>query len=119
MPKVDKVVFVGDRIALTKQTNENYKAYDPDATEDTFGSVQNTDNTTVISSAKMRELFSRHCYGLQDLDDTGQIRDIIAQASADYQTLAHDEEVQSLPTMKYRNGLCDPIYKLADELVEN
>lgn len=49
MPKVDRVVFVVDRIALTKQTNENYKAYDPDASEDTFGSVQNTNNTTDLN----------------------------------------------------------------------
>ena len=46
MPKIDKVVFVVDRIALTKQTNENYRAYDPDASEDIIGSVQNTYNTT-------------------------------------------------------------------------
>lgn len=67
----------------------------------------------------MRELFSRHRYGLQDLDDTGQIRDIIAGASSDYKTLAHDEEVQSLSKIKYRNGLRDAIYELADKLVEN
>jgi type I restriction enzyme R subunit len=67
----------------------------------------------------MRELFSRHRYGLQDLDDTGQIRDIIAQAAASYTTLAHDEQVQSLPKMKYRNGLRDAIYELADTLVES
>ncbi len=49
MPKVDKVVFLVDRIALTKQTNENYRAYDPDASEDMLGSVQNTYNTTDLS----------------------------------------------------------------------
>ncbi len=49
MPGVDKVVFVVDRIALTKQTNENYTAYDPDASEDVIGSVQNTNNTTDLS----------------------------------------------------------------------
>lgn len=49
MPKIDKVVFLVDRIALTKQTNENYRAYDPDASEDTLGSVQNTYNTTDLS----------------------------------------------------------------------
>lgn len=49
MPKVDKVVFVVDRIALTKQTNENYKAYDPDSSEDTIGSVENTNSTTDLS----------------------------------------------------------------------
>ncbi|MNW26902.1 Type-1 restriction enzyme R protein [compost metagenome] len=75
--------------------------------------------TDIITSAQMRELFSRHRYGLQDLDDTGQIRDIITQASSDYKTLAHDEEVQSLSKIKYRNGLRDAIYELADELVES
>jgi type I restriction enzyme R subunit len=74
--------------------------------------------TDIITSAQMRELFSRHRYGLQDLDDTGQIRDLIAQASSDYKTLAHDEEVQSLPKMKYRNGLRDAIYELADGMAE-
>lgn len=75
--------------------------------------------TDIITSAQMRELFSRHRFGLQDLDDTGQIRDIIAQASSDYKTLAHDEEVQSLSKIKYRNGLREAIYELADGLVEN
>ncbi|WKY49101.1 HsdR family type I site-specific deoxyribonuclease [Eubacteriaceae bacterium ES3] len=73
----------------------------------------------VISSAQMRELFSRHRYGQQDLDDNGQIRDIIAKASSDYQTLAHDEKVQGLSKIKYRNGLREALYALADELVEN
>lgn len=75
--------------------------------------------TDIITSAQMRELFSRHRYGLQDLDDTGQIRDIIAQASSDYKTLAHDKEVQSLSKIKYRNSLREAIYVLADELVVN
>jgi type I restriction enzyme R subunit len=70
----------------------------------------------VITSVGMRELFSRHRFGQQDLDDTGQIRDIIAQASGSYRTLAHDEEVQNLPKIKYRNSLREAIYELADEL---
>ncbi|WP_438312830.1 type I restriction endonuclease subunit R, EcoR124 family [Sporosarcina sp. FA9] len=75
--------------------------------------------TDIITSAQMRELFSRHRFGLQDLDDTGQIRNIIAGASNDYKTMAHDEEVQLLSKIKYRNGLREAIYKLADELAEN
>jgi len=75
--------------------------------------------TDIITSAEMRELFSKHSYGLQDLDDNGKIRDIVAKATLDYVTLAHDEEIQNLPRMKYRNGLRDAIYKLADEQVEN
>lgn len=73
----------------------------------------------IITSAKMRELFSRHRYDMQDLDDNGQIRDIIAKASAEYKTLAHDENVQNLSKIKYRNGLREAIYELADELTEN
>ncbi len=72
----------------------------------------------VITSVEMRRLFAHHRYGAQDLDDTGKVRDIIAAASTDYKTLAHDEEVQSLSKIKYRNGLRDAIYALADELAE-
>lgn len=75
--------------------------------------------TDIITSAEMKELFSKHRYGLQDLDDNGKIRDIVAKATLDYVTLAHDEEIQNLPRMKYRNGLRDAIYKLADEQVAN
>jgi type I restriction enzyme R subunit len=72
-----------------------------------------------ITNAGMRELFSRHHFGLQDLDDTGQIRDIIAKASSDYKALAYDKEVQGLSKIKYRNSLREAIYTLADELAEN
>lgn len=72
----------------------------------------------IITSAEMRELFSRHHFGAQDLDDTGQIRGIIAKASSDYRTLALDEAVQKLPRIKYRNSLREAIYELADELAE-
>ncbi|SFC20512.1 type I restriction endonuclease subunit R [Clostridium uliginosum] len=75
--------------------------------------------TDIITSAEMRELFSTHHYGSQDLDDNGKIRDIVAKATLDYVRLAHDEEIQNLPKMKYRNGLRNAIYKLADEQVEN
>ena len=73
----------------------------------------------IITSAQMRELFSRHRYGMQDLDDTGQIRDIIAKASGEYKTLAHDEEVQKLSKIRYRNSLREAIYALADEMAMN
>lgn len=47
MPQVDKVVFVVDRIALTRQTDENYRAYDPSADADAGikGSVESTEST--------------------------------------------------------------------------
>ncbi|AZV57104.1 HsdR family type I site-specific deoxyribonuclease [Clostridium sp. AWRP] len=75
--------------------------------------------TDIITSAQMRELFSRHRYGMQDLDDAGQIRDIIAKASVDYKTLAHGEEIQVLSKIKYRNSLRDAIYELADDHAES
>lgn len=75
--------------------------------------------TDIITSAEMRELFSKHRYGLQDLDDNGKITDIIAKATLNYTTLAHDEEVQSLSKIKYRNSLREAMYKLADEQIEN
>ncbi|WP_353948720.1 HsdR family type I site-specific deoxyribonuclease [Sporolactobacillus sp. Y61] len=74
--------------------------------------------TDIITSSQMRELFSRHRYGLQDLDDTGQIRDIIAQASTNYKTMAHDGAIQKLSKIKYRNSLREAIYELADDLVK-
>ena len=49
LPKVDKVVFVVDRIALTRQTDENYRAYDPDSKEGLLGSIRNTENTGDLS----------------------------------------------------------------------
>lgn len=46
LPNVHKVVFLVDRIALTRQTAENYRAYDPDDAEDIFsGSIRDTANT--------------------------------------------------------------------------
>jgi type I restriction enzyme R subunit len=74
--------------------------------------------TEIITSADMREMLNRHRYGLQDLDDTGQIRDIIAKASNSYKALAHDRQVQGLSKIKYRNSLREAIYTLADELAE-
>lgn len=74
--------------------------------------------TEVITSAGMRGLFSRHRYGKFDLDDAGEISDIIKRASADYKIMALDEEVQTLSKIKYRNSLRDAIYKLADKMAE-
>lgn len=45
LPKVDKVVFVVDRIALTRQTEESYRAYDPDGDAEDGGSVSDTKHT--------------------------------------------------------------------------
>lgn len=72
--------------------------------------------TEVISNVQMREMFACHRYGQQDLDDTGQIKAILAKASETYKTIAYDEGVQALSKIKYRNGLREAIYQLADDL---
>lgn len=74
--------------------------------------------TDIITNAQMRELFSRHHYGKQDLDDAGEMSEIIKKASVEYTTMALDIEVQELSKIKYRNGLRDAIYKLADKMAE-
>ncbi len=75
--------------------------------------------TEVVRSAEMRELFARHRYGQQDLDDTGRLRAIIADASESYGVMANDPGVRVLSKIKYRNGLREAIYRLADTLVES
>lgn len=74
--------------------------------------------TDVVTSAQMRELFSRHRFGQRDLDDAGAITKVIADASGTYKTMARDNAVQALSKIKYRNGLRDAIYDMADELAE-
>jgi type I restriction enzyme R subunit len=44
LPNVDKVIFLVDRIALTRQTFEKYRAYDPDASDESSGVVSDTRN---------------------------------------------------------------------------
>ena len=70
----------------------------------------------VVSNTKLRALFSRHHYGLQDLDDMGEVRKIVAQGSSEYRSLAHDESIQRLTKIKYRSGLREALYDLADDL---
>lgn len=52
LPQVDKVVFVVDRIALTKQTESSYKAYDPEGSIEVEGryidAVSGTENTRAL-----------------------------------------------------------------------
>lgn len=56
LPNVDKVIFLVDRIALTKQTYDNYNAYDPDTDEDNKSGVI---NDTVNTRELARKLYSK------------------------------------------------------------
>lgn len=73
--------------------------------------------TDIVTNAQMHEMFSHHRYGQQDLDDTGRIKGLLAKATESYKTMADDEGVQALSKIKYRNGLREAIYQLADELI--
>lgn len=72
----------------------------------------------LIKPEEMLEMFSGHRYGLQDLNDTNQIQDLIAKASIEFKTYAYDAEIQKLSKIKYRNTLREAIYALADKLVD-
>ena len=75
--------------------------------------------TDVVTSAAMLEMFSHHRYGKQDLDDNGQIRDILTEGSKVYKQMALDPEVQQLsPRVKYRSKLREAITELADKMIE-
>lgn len=52
-PNVDKVIFLVDRRALTSQTLESYRAYDPESKEED-SSIQDTQNTNELSK-KLKE----------------------------------------------------------------
>mgnify|MGYP000299731538 CR=1 FL=1 len=49
LPNVDKVVFLVDRVALTNQTVEQYKAYDPESDE-------NNENGVVVDTSNRYDL---------------------------------------------------------------
>ena len=75
--------------------------------------------TDAINNTQMREMFSRHQYGMQDLDSTGQLRDLITEAGKNYRLLAREPEIRDLNKIRYRNDLRQAIYQLADEMAEN
>lgn len=75
--------------------------------------------TDAINNTQMREMFSRHQYGMQDLDNTGQLRDLITEAGKNYRILAREPEIRDLNKIRYRNDLRQAIYQLADEMAEN
>ena len=75
--------------------------------------------TDAINNTQMREMFSRHQYGMQDLDSTGQLRDLITEAGKNYRLLAREPQIRDLNKIRYRNDLRQAIYQLADEMAEN
>ena len=70
-----------------------------------------------VNVHQMGELLIMHTYGEKDLDNEGQLREIINVAGKTYKDNATDEEIRSLNRIKFRNSVRDAIYELADKLV--
>ncbi|MEY8563081.1 HsdR family type I site-specific deoxyribonuclease [Eggerthellaceae bacterium 3-80] len=75
--------------------------------------------TDVVTNRQLRTMFDTHQYHEKDLDDTGQLSRLINEASSSYKAMAADDAVRELSKIKYRNGLRDAIYDLADELAQD
>ncbi|WEV44780.1 HsdR family type I site-specific deoxyribonuclease [Streptococcaceae bacterium ESL0687] len=73
----------------------------------------------VISSRELKKLVLGHRFGQADLDDGGQITDLITDSIGSYKELAKDQSVRDLSGIRYRNSLRKAIYDLADSLVNN
>lgn len=82
MPNVDKVVFLVDRIALTKQTEANYKAYDPEGSIDIdgkqFDTVSGTENTRVLRKKLNEKGYGIIVTSVQKLNTLVSRKDFVA-----------------------------------------
>ena len=74
--------------------------------------------TDAISMKDFLSLVDRHKYGEQDLDENGEIGELIFQGSLKYTEMATDPEVRLLRRLKYRNELRNAIYDFADRLLQ-
>ena len=72
----------------------------------------------IASSQKVNNVIYSHIAGADDLNLSGEMDDIVREASAVYQTDAEDKEVQSLNKIKYRRQLRDHLQEFADDIVK-
>lgn len=73
--------------------------------------------TDAVSNQEIRNLLSNHKYGVQDLDETGKMTEIVSKGSGVYKEMAANEDVVSLNKIKYRNALRRALLKFADDIV--
>ncbi|MDO5027199.1 MAG: HsdR family type I site-specific deoxyribonuclease [Tissierellia bacterium] len=71
------------------------------------------DNTVIPK--KLSELIDKHKYGKTDLDNTGELNDLMLAAKGDYKELA-DPDIAKLEWVRYRVKFRDAFYDLADEI---
>src|SRR5699024_5321594 len=75
--------------------------------------------TDIINNAQIRNLIANHRYGEKDLDDDKKLTNIITEGSKNYTALATDANIQQLPNIKYRTALRKAFEQLADGLVQD
>lgn len=72
----------------------------------------------ITTDDEILTLIEKHQYGNRaDLNDTGVLQNIQKEAATEYKTKALDDNVKKLNKIKYRNGLKNAMYEIADELV--
>lgn len=70
----------------------------------------------IPATKQINELLDQHTVGADDLNQMGQLNNIIHEAQGYYETDADDPMVRDLKKLKYRNHLRDAFTKFADSL---
>lgn len=70
----------------------------------------------IPATKQINELLEQHTVGADDLNQMGQLNNIIHEAQGYYETDAEDPLVRQLKKLKYRNHLRDAFTKFADSL---
>lgn len=70
----------------------------------------------ISDSHLLNEVIDNHVEGADDMNNGGELKDIIKEASAVYSTDAEDKEIRSKSKIKYRNSLRQAITEFADDI---
>lgn len=72
----------------------------------------------IPDTQKVNQLIEQHSAGVDDLNQTGELNDIIREGQELYVTDAEDLKIKQLPKLKYRTHLRRAFKELADHLKE-
>lgn len=70
----------------------------------------------ISDSHLLNEIIDNHVQGADDMNNGGELKDIIKEASVVYSTDAEDKEIRSKSKIKYRNSLRQAITEFADDI---
>lgn len=71
-----------------------------------------------VSQEDFEKMLSVHRLGQRDLDDAGEMSDMIFKGASHYEETAADPKVREMRKLKYRNELREAIYDFADHLIQ-